>query len=53
MHLLLLGAAFALSAAHTRDPVDAVYGGAGTLLAFAWLWVLRRFGMKALPAAPT
>lgn len=35
---------------NTRDPVDAVYGVVGTLLAFAWLWILRRFGMKALPA---
>lgn len=34
---------------NTRDPIDAVYGVAGTLLAFVWLWVLHRFGMKELP----
>lgn len=36
---------------NTRDPVDAAYGIAGTLLAFAWLLVIRRFGRKALPGA--
>lgn len=34
---------------NTRDPMDAVYGVAGTLMAFAWLMVIRRFGRKALP----
>ena len=33
---------------NTRDPLDAVYGIAGTLLGFAWLWVFRRFGLKPL-----
>lgn len=36
---------------NTRDPVDAVYGVAGTLLAFAWLWVIHRFGRRELPQA--
>lgn len=34
---------------NTRDPMDAVYGAVGTLLAFAWLWVTERIGLKALP----
>ncbi len=36
---------------NTRDPMDAAYGVAGTLLAFAWLWIVRRFGLK--PRAAT
>lgn len=36
---------------NTRDPVDAVYGVAGTLLAFGWLWVIHRFGRRKLPQA--
>ena len=36
---------------NTRDPVDAVYGVAGTLLAFGWLWVIHRFGRRELPQA--
>lgn len=35
---------------NTRDPVDAAYGIAGTLLGFAWLWVVRRFGLTPIPA---
>ena len=31
---------------NTRDPVDAAYGIAGTLCAFAWLWILIRFGLR-------
>ena len=38
-----------LSLLNTRDPMDAVYGVAGTLLAFAWLWIIWRFGLKPLP----
>ena len=34
---------------NTRDPVDAVYGVAGTLLAFAWLWLVRRLGLMKAP----
>lgn len=40
---------FLLTLLNTRDPIDAVYGVAGTLLGFAWLWVVARIGMKALP----
>ncbi|WP_140909622.1 hypothetical protein [Cognatiluteimonas lumbrici] len=35
---------------NTRDPVDAAYGIAGTLLGFAWLWIVRRFGLTPIPA---
>ncbi len=31
---------------NTRDPMDAAYGVTGTLLAFAWLWVVKRIGLK-------
>jgi hypothetical protein len=34
---------------NTRDPVDAAYGIAGTLCAFAWLWIILRFGLRANP----
>lgn len=40
---------FLLTLLNTRDPIDAVYGVAGTLLGLAWLWVVARIGMKALP----
>lgn len=36
---------------NTRDPVDAAYGVAGTMLAFAWLWLVRRFGLMDVPQA--
>ena len=36
---------------NTRDPIDAVYGVVGTLLGFAWLWVIHRFGRTELPDA--
>lgn len=39
---------FLLPLMNTRDPMDAAYGVAGTLLAFAWLWIIRRFGLKPL-----
>jgi len=35
---------------NTRDPMDAAYGIAGTLLGFAWLWIVRRFGLVPIPA---
>jgi hypothetical protein len=38
---------------NTRDPVDAVYGIAGTLLALLWLVVVRRFGLVPLPGPAT
>lgn len=34
---------------NTRDPLDAVYGIAGTACAFAWLWVVLRFGLRPVP----
>ena len=34
---------------NTRDPVDAAYGVAGTLSAFAWLWIIIRFGLTPNP----
>jgi len=42
---------FFLPVLNTRDPVDAAYGVAGTLLAFAWLWLVRRFGLMDVPQA--
>lgn len=30
---------------NTRDPVDAAYGVAGTLLAFIWVLIVRRYGV--------
>lgn len=33
---------------NTRDPIDALYGAAGTLLAFAWMWIIHRFGLKPI-----
>ena len=36
---------------NTRDPVDAAYGIAGTLCAFAWLWIIIRFGLTPNPKA--
>lgn len=44
-----LGYEFLLPLLNTRDPVDAVYGIAGTLLGFAWLWIVRRFGLAPIP----
>lgn len=42
---------FFLPLLNTRDPMDAVYGVAGTLLAFAWLVLLRCYGLMEAPAA--
>jgi len=42
---------FFLPVLNTRDPIDALYGVVGTLLAFAWLWLIHRFGLKPLPVA--
>ncbi len=36
---------------NTRDPVDAMYGVAGTALAFAWLWLVTRYGLWRDPPA--
>lgn len=36
---------------NTRDPLDAVYGIAGTLCALAWLWIVLRFGLRPNPQA--
>ncbi len=33
---------------NTRDPVDAAYGIAGTLLGLVWLWVLKRIGLRPI-----
>ena len=33
---------------NTRDPIDALYGAGGTLLAFAWMWIIRRFGLMPI-----
>lgn len=43
---------FLLPLLNTRDPMDAMYGVAGALLGFAWLWVVGRAGLRAHPAAP-
>jgi hypothetical protein len=32
-------------------PVGAAYGVGGALLAFAWLWLVRCFGLVELPVA--
>lgn len=37
---------FLLPLLNTRDPIDAGYGIAGALCAFAWLWIIIRFGLK-------
>lgn len=42
---------FLLPLLNTRDPMDAAYGIAGTLLGFAWLWCVRRFGLVPVPVA--
>ncbi|HRO28259.1 MAG TPA: hypothetical protein PK743_13170 [Luteimonas sp.] len=36
---------------NTRDPVDALYGIVGTACAFAWLWLVVRFGLRPAPPA--
>ena len=45
-----VGYEFLLPLLNTRDPVDAAYGIAGTLLGFGWLWIVRRFGLTPIPA---
>lgn len=40
---------FLLPLLNTRDPVDAAYGVAGALCAFAWLWIMLRFGLRPDP----
>jgi hypothetical protein len=42
---------FLLPLLNTRDPVDAAYGVAGSLCAFAWLWIVIRFGRVPNPQA--
>lgn len=42
---------FLLPVLNTRDPVDAAYGVAGTVCAFAWLWILMRIGVRPNPKA--
>ncbi|MFC3716240.1 hypothetical protein ACFONC_08755 [Luteimonas soli] len=42
---------FLLPLLNTRDPVDAAYGVGGTLLAFAWLWIVQRAGLRPNPKA--
>ena len=42
---------FLLPLLNTRDPMDAAYGIAGTLCAFAWLWIIIRFGLRPNPQA--
>ena len=39
---------FLLPLLNTRDPIDALYGVVGTLLAFAWMWIIHRFGLKPI-----
>ena len=46
-----LGYELLLPLLNTRDPVDAAYGIAGTLCAFAWLWIIIRFGLTPNPKA--
>ena len=36
---------------NTRDPVDAIYGVAGTALAFLVLWIMDRYGLVPNPKA--
>lgn len=36
---------------NTRDPVDAAYGVAGTVLALAWIGIVGRVGFIPMPAA--
>lgn len=43
---------FLIPVLNTRDPVDAAYGVVGTVLAFAVLWLIRRFGLMPSPDAP-
>lgn len=44
---------FLLPLLNTRDPVDALYGVVGTLFAFAWMWVVQRFGLRPVPESAT
>ncbi len=44
-----LGYEFLLPLLNTRDPVDAAYGIAGTLLGSAWLFIVRRFALVPIP----
>ena len=39
---------FLLPWLNTRDPIDALYGVVGTLLAFAWMWIIHRFGLMPI-----
>ena len=33
---------------NTRDPIDAIYGVVGALLALAWMWIIHRFGLRPI-----
>ncbi|MGB3748512.1 MAG: hypothetical protein WA961_09960 [Rhodanobacter sp.] len=39
---------FLLPWLNTRDPVDALYGAAGSLLALAWMGIIHRFGLDPI-----
>lgn len=39
---------FLLPWLNTRDPIDALYGAVGTLLALAWMWIIHRFGLEPI-----
>lgn len=43
-------AEFALTFINTKDPLDAVYGIAGTLLALGLLLLIKRYGLVKIPA---
>ena len=43
-----VGYEFLLPLMNTRDPVDALYGVVGTLLAFAWMWIIHQFGLTPI-----
>lgn len=36
---------------NTRDPIDAAYGLVGSLLAWLWIGLVRRFGLRAVPVS--
>ena len=40
---------FLIPVLNTCDPADAAYCVVGTLLAFVWLWGIKRFGLRARP----